>query len=67
MDSPTWKRLDDGVGQNQEVERQVVYVESFVIELHALLSAPPAFTLLAFPGTGTGTGTFTGAQFEDRP
>jgi hypothetical protein len=31
-----WKRLDDAVGHDQEVERQVVYVESFVIELHAL-------------------------------
>jgi len=30
-------------------------------------SAPPAFTLLAFPGTGTGTGTFTGVPFEDTP
>jgi hypothetical protein len=38
---------------------------AFVIQLHALLSAPPAFTLLAFPGTGTGTGTFTGALFSD--
>jgi hypothetical protein len=58
MATSTGQRFDDAIGQDQEVQRQVVDVESFVIELHALLSASPAFKLPDF--SGTGTGTFTG-------
>jgi hypothetical protein len=35
MAAATRQRLDDAVGHDQEVQRQVIDVEPFVVELHA--------------------------------
>ena len=42
-------------------------VELFVIELHALPSAPALSKLRPSPGTGTGTDTFTGPNLGTCP
>src|SRR6185503_18556981 len=38
MTPPTWQSRDDSVRQDQKFQRQIVHIQSFVIELHHALS-----------------------------
>src|SRR5579859_3744920 len=55
-----------GIGHPKKVQRQVVDVESLVVEFHAPLIGPLHAARCHLPGTGTGTGTgaLTGKNSE---
>ncbi|HKO49352.1 MAG TPA: hypothetical protein VJV79_16575 [Polyangiaceae bacterium] len=61
MASPARQPLNDLADENQKIQRQVVNIQPFVIQIHPTLSVI-RLTPSPLSGTGTGTGTSTGAQ-----
>jgi hypothetical protein len=65
MAPPARQPLDHAVGKDQEVQREVVVIEPFVVRGVFFMSAASSASLRP-PGTGTGRGTGTGEMKSRR-